>query len=111
MNLAMFNAVALGLAAVLSAWAGMLAYRANREKNRNDREQGAGMMALELARSLRAELDAAKGRLEGVERWQRTVRDDWWPPHLKRDEMIADELDKLDPGIRDRLPPLEDLPA
>lgn len=110
----------LALAGILAsilvgAWGGVLTYRATRSKIGADREQGAGVLALELVRELRLELTEVKTELRntkethGIEMDEvkdeiNNIREVWWPQHEEWDKAVEEILRQLEPDLISKLP-------
>lgn len=81
---------------VYGAWiVAKMGAKANAAKVVADKELGSGQMALDLARELREEVKSLRHFRNRVTRW--------WGDHEDWDDLVLEELERLDPGATSRV--------
>jgi hypothetical protein len=72
----------------------------------------AGALALQIAQRADTQSQQQERRLNRLDRWRRSVIDEWWPQHDARDRALEQEVTRLDPSFtvlpRVPLPGLDD---
>lgn len=112
--MSMDQLLALGgiVASILVAtYGGVLTYRATRSKTSADKEQGAGVLALELVRELRLELTDVKKELKETKGEVNQIKHVWWPNHEQWDDAVEEILSELEPDKISKLPPRTRMPS
>ena len=60
--------------------------------------------ATEQINNLSTRLGTVEREVRNLHRWRHRVVNNWWPRHQRWDDQLEEELERVDPGAKHRLP-------